>query len=265
MNCLIVGYGSAGKRHERYAKMYELEVATVDPYVPRDGTHKHYMSLDDALKAHKWDCAVIASPPDCHLDQLNTLIQHQIPTLCEKPLCGLGQLARAKMFPVNAPVMVAYNYRYHSNLLKWQGRPIAPQGWALHAKQHRARPPWGFLLDNLSHDLFITDWMSGGIESIDKAWRVDHEAYEGWCVSGKTKTGGLFIDDRVYRAPENRDTHLFCGYGDIEIDADMVMFERLWENFLLENYDPGLVTGIRVQELLERVATIGGNATDGQQ
>ena len=258
MNCLIIGYGRAGKRHVKYAQMYELDVATVDPLVDRQG--EHYTSLDDALKARAWDCAVIASPPEYHLAQLKVLTERGIPALCEKPLCGLGELEQARQLPRQSPVMLALNYRYHPNLLAYHGKPMKPPlGWNMSGIQHRVLPSWGLLLDHLSHDLFIVDWMSGGITSLDNAVHLHGDCFESWEVWGETVTGHLLISDKVMKEDYPRHASLKCAYGEIEIDANPRMFEAMWENFLLEHYDPGLNVGIRVQELLERVAQIGGD------
>jgi len=256
MNCLILGYGRAGKRHEKYAGLYELDVATVDPLVTRDG--EHYSSLNDALKGKHWDCAVIASPPQYHLEQLKALITKGIPTLCEKPLCGLGELEQARKLPLSAPVMMALNYRYHPNLLAHHGKPMTPPlGWGMNAMQHRVLPPWGLLLDHLSHDLFIVDFMSGGIKSIDKAWHTNGSYFESWQVWGETSSGHMFISDKVSKDDYGRTTELKCAYGEINIDANPKMFESMWEAFLMEDYEPRLEVGIRVQEWLEQISNIG--------
>jgi predicted dehydrogenase len=119
--------------------------------------------LESALDSGShFDLAVIATPPDLHLAQIRQCLDTDLPVLCEKPLCGLGQLDQAKAL-LNHPhadkVMVAYNYRFHPKLQGVRRIPTYFTCW-----QDRVLPEWGLLLDHCSHDLDILRQLCGEIE-----------------------------------------------------------------------------------------------------
>ncbi len=255
MKVLVLGYGRAGKRHARYLHDYwDAEIVTADPYVA--GPDEHYEGLAQALHAGNYDYAVVATPPDQHIQQVQYLIDAHIPTLCEKPLCALGQLEEAKRLPRHAAVMVAYNYRFHPALLRAMYQPKPPNAcWHLIARQYReALPSWGLLLDHCSHDLDTVGFMSGGITSIQGAEHYQNNLSEAWEIHGQTRHGPFSIHETVMKEPCAREARLITTNSTIEIDAPQQMYYTLLFEFLHEEYCPDLTAALETQEWLEGVS-----------
>jgi predicted dehydrogenase len=200
MNALVIGNGSAGKRHARMLQQIGLDVTTADPYAPAD-----YVSWIEAMHAQKWDYAVIASPPKEHLAQLWSCIAQGVPVLCEKPLCTNEQYHAATSLPRDAKVMVAYNWLYNKDVKNFAKDVInyRPNGFGMLAEQVRVLPEWGLLLDHVSHDISILDTVTGGIESITAAHYSEDDVYKCWAVLGTSKSGKFSLTERVYAPPEN--------------------------------------------------------------
>jgi predicted dehydrogenase len=120
MKVLIVGYGSAGKRHAENAKALGHDVAIYDP--PRGiGT------WDESLDAN---AAIIASPPHVHLRGLSLCTQANMPVLVEKPFCLPEQIIAAKgqIAANDAPVMVGHNLFWSDDWRRFrESIPEAPQ------------------------------------------------------------------------------------------------------------------------------------------
>jgi len=258
-----VGYGRAGKRHSRLAKSFGVNVVAVDPVVRDELVAYSYLS--QALE-HEWgrvQAVVIATPPDQHIGDIQLALHAGLPVLCEKPLCGLGQLDEAKKLPLDAPVMVFYNYRFHPSLLNLHERKHAKNIYELMAVQTRTNlPTWGLALDHLSHDLSIMDWLSGGIARINAAFHKNSLSYETWHVEGLV-TGGIPFDIlEGVRKDFMRPRYAYLGTPThwTMVPRSEQMYLNAWRAFLQAyngegDWIPGLDVGIRVQELLEQVAT----------
>src|SRR3990167_2210923 len=104
MQCLIIGYGSMGRRHARNMQEItpEIDLCIYDPIV--------YPSTVLALS----DMAVIASPLDHHQEYIDWCFASEppIPFLVEKPLGTLWVPTCA-----DARSAVDFNYRFHH---QWQ-------------------------------------------------------------------------------------------------------------------------------------------------
>jgi predicted dehydrogenase len=107
---LVIGGGSIGSRHAANLRAagWEVEVADQDPA-------RATLSLDGAWEA-KPEIAVIATPPDAHLEHALAAAEHGCHLLIEKPLAdraegldGLAELVRGR----GLVSLVACNMRFH--------------------------------------------------------------------------------------------------------------------------------------------------------
>jgi len=260
---LIVGAGRAGKRHAE--TLYNLGIACW--LIDSDPSIKpHSATLEEGLSHFKPDFVVIATPPSIHLEQIEQCIEADVPVLCEKPLCGIGQLERAKALPKDAKVAVAYNYRFHPTLNKaWELPNRLNFGWTCLSSQHRdSLPEWGIILDHLGHTFDMLLWLGGQI-SLFSAVVEKTEESETVYVSGKLWHKPLNIVDRVNFGPSDKTACIICPRGYIGIPPSEKMFESMWKNFLnnVEGvglpYYPNVATSIRVQELLEEATELAGD------
>jgi predicted dehydrogenase len=266
---LIIGYGRAGKRHGQMLDELGIEIYIYDPLVYSDFFYqnsgitdevylwkdKYHHGLKSIFSKHTFDFAVIATPPDLHLAQLRQCLDAGLPVLCEKPLCGLGQLAEAEALlqhPNAGSVMVAYNYRWHPRLITPNGLPEM-----MVCRQQRDLPAWGLLLDHCSHDLDIMRSQTGGELHVISASHHKNHKYEWWTIDCEARGQQIMIEEWV--GPSNKRVAKIA-YADhvVEIDADPEMFREMWSAFLNGNYAPGLAEAIETQKLLERCKELAG-------
>lgn len=243
MKVLIIGYGRAGKRHGNVITEFGFESLTYDPFV---FPHQNEELLADSIKSA--DFAVIATPPHLHLRQIRQCLEAGLPVLCEKPLCGLGQLEEARELlthPNADKVMIAYNYRYHPGLIEaaMDGR----KPFLMRCQQSRILPAWGLLLDHVSHDLDILRMFYPDFD-IREAYHQKNNTLDVW-----TLFGDAVVQEEVNTYITERIARLYCLEGHIiDIDPDPAMFTAMWAAFLAGKYEPSLAQAIKIQELLEK-------------
>ena len=248
MKILVIGYGRAGQRHASMLQQIGYEIGTADPYAAAD-----WSDWLVAINACSWDGVVIASPPRHHLAQLWSCVAHNLPTLCEKPLCGLGQYEAACELPRDARIMVAYNWLYNQSVLDYKvdvmQRP--PGSFGFFAEQARVIPEWGLLLDHVSHDISILDHVSGGITGVSGAHYFEDYNVKAWQVRGKTAGGDFTLTERVYtpEEPVVRTSRI----NDVDLVPEQEMFWNLLNAFLKGNYYPNLQDALRYQYWLEEI------------
>lgn len=281
MKGLIVGFGRAGKRHAKMLDELGIAWGAVDPNYPLEldspGCMYRCADFDYTMfyDARRFDFAVIATPPDLHLQQIRQCLDAGLSVLCEKPLCGLGQLAEAEALlahPNAHKVMVAYNFRHHPKLIeahkynKYLKADITgfypkPPKW-MTCWQDRDLPDWGLLLDHVSHDLDILRFLCGDI-TIENAkyYPVGSFAQDTrrqmWEITVKVpglpewEEGRVRLRESVGTYADRRAKLEYEDGGELDIDADPVMFRDMWESFLGGEYYPGLAEAIETQRLLE--------------
>lgn len=265
MNGLIIGYGRAGQRHGKMLDELGIEYSPVDTRVNCDdwGTHMGFGNLEAALDYFDGTApdfplpnfAVIATPPDLHLSQIRQCLDAGLPVLCEKPLCGLGQLAEAEQLlqhPNADKVMVAYNYRHHPKLQTPNG---LPEMMVCH--QERDLPAWGLLLDHCSHDLDIIQSQVGGRLEVTSASHNRRDGHEWWAIECRAQGQSISIEEWVGPSKE-RTAKLAYADHIVDIDPDPAMFREMWRAFLDGRYYPGLAEAIETQRLLERCKELAG-------
>lgn len=254
---LIIGYGRAGKRHAKMAKEgFGLEPYIYDPYTSKsvmysDGFSVIYHAPKDILPQADYSYTVIATPPDSHLRYIRLCLDNDLPVLCEKPLCAIGQLDKAKAL-LNHPnadkVMVAYNWRYHPKLVEVKNQ--FKSGLFLDCSQYRNDlPEWGLLLDHCSHDLDILRFVtSDELEVENVQYHIGNRGQE-WNI---ILSGFNTIREMVTHQASKRLANLYYNRDRfIELNLDPQMFVDMWQAFLNGNYGPGLEEAIKTQELLE--------------
>jgi len=235
MRALIVGRGRAGKRHERILRKLGISVATVDPV--EEATFKR---LEDALD-HPWDIGVVATPPKYHLEISLVLLRAGMRVMCEKPLCALYQPLPSSEEEL-ADLKVAFNWRFHPLLRE----RVRGNRALISIQQRESLPPWGLLLDHVSHDVDIL----GPFLPVN----AEEEEY-GWRVWGVDEEGNsVMILDYAYPYPVRRETWVIGRDGARELVPFELMFTDMWVAFLRD--DPRVATfeeALEVQRILERI------------
>jgi predicted dehydrogenase len=254
MQALIIGYGRAGQRHARLLDELGIDWIIFDPYVDLPNGNQMKGELDQVLR-HKFDMAVIATPPDQHLSQLDLCLQAGLKVMVEKPLCALDQFDEAVQLK-SERVMVAYNYRYHPALQPLRG--MLPT--SLICSQARQLPPWGLLLDHVSHDLDILRFLSSNRLSITRSnYRKLPDQTEMWQVVVRHNYRLCLINEAVYQSPCDRQARLHYGSA-MEADQRVVdihpaisMFTAMWHAFLADEFEDSYQDALVTQTLLNQV------------
>ena len=127
---LIVGTGSAGKRHARNFISLGCTVSCMDPRQDRldelaDEEIKAesvFADLDDAFSGEEdFDAVVVASPPSFHVDQSISALERGLPVLLEKPVSSnlADSLKLQKVVHASgAPLLLGYTWRWWTPLSK---------------------------------------------------------------------------------------------------------------------------------------------------
>ena len=175
MKCLVIGYGSIGKRHAQILKNLGCDVALVTAQKTED--FDCYATVEDALKNITVDYVVIANATHLHYSTLLSLIlcNYQNKVLVEKPLfSSLEQLPENKI----SHIFVAYNLRFNELLIEAKNRIENEKLVTFSAYVGQYLPTWrkdtdyrdcysakkefgGGALRDLSHELDYTTWFCG--------------------------------------------------------------------------------------------------------
>lgn len=240
MKALICGFGRAGKRHAAILQGRGFDVFIYDPNWVRSA----------GSNPKGFDLCVIAGPPHTHLDQLRLCATYGIPTMVEKPLCSIDEnphpLAHYRK------VSVAYNYRYHPSILRLkEADKRGGTSWHFHSVQHRqGLPDWGIFLDHLPHTIDIALFVTGRLPEFKKATDESRKSYLEVTAKGILAGKPFTLLDRVSRTPVPKEAYIEAPGLHIEVQPDTGMFDRMWDDFLAENYT-GLDEAIRVQAALQ--------------
>lgn len=178
MNCLIIGYGSIGKRHKRLLEVmgHDVSVVTRRPRAVDGG----YGTVRLAFDAAKFDYVVVANQTHEHHDALCALadVDYQGRVLVEKPL--FDRVRPLPDLPLGQ-VFVAANLRFHPVIRRLpsliEGRRILTiqiyvgqylPDWRPDVDYRQCysafRAAGGGVLRDLSHELDYLTWLTG-------AWR----------------------------------------------------------------------------------------------
>ena len=125
---LVVGGGSAGKRHGRNLAARGCQVSCVDPREDRRLDFNAetqvlgaYATIGEALQdADRFTGVVVASPPAYHVDQTCDALARSLPVLLEKPVSPTLESARrlqSSLAESGAPVLLGYTWRWWPPLI----------------------------------------------------------------------------------------------------------------------------------------------------
>ena len=116
---LIIGTGSAGKRHARNLRELNSQISCFDPRADRldeattEGTLAgRFTDFDAAIADRVWDGVVIASPPNFHVDQILKVLERcSCPVFSEKPL-STDATSAERLEPHAHRILLGYTYRW---------------------------------------------------------------------------------------------------------------------------------------------------------
>jgi predicted dehydrogenase len=120
---LVVGSGSAGKRHARNLAALGCAVSCVDPRADRrqelaeeTPVASEFDSVENALSgSEQFHGVVVASPPAFHVDQAIAALDTNLPVLLEKPVSPDATSARKLARACNSsgtPLLLGYTWRW---------------------------------------------------------------------------------------------------------------------------------------------------------
>ncbi|MBH63445.1 MAG: dehydrogenase [Alphaproteobacteria bacterium] len=120
---LVVGSGSAGKRHARNLASRGCTISSMDPRQDRlaelaeeTPVERGFDSIEAALEnSERLDGVVIASPPFFHVDQAIAAIEAKFPVLLEKPVSPDATSARKLARTCEShevPLLLGYTWRW---------------------------------------------------------------------------------------------------------------------------------------------------------
>ena len=127
---LIVGTGSAGKRHANNLHSLGCEVSCMDPRQDRldDISAEEinlkavFTSVEEAFASGEtFDGVVVASPPSFHVDQCISALQKGIPVLLEKPVSpdlSSALKLQTAVKDTSVPLLLGYTWRWWPPLQK---------------------------------------------------------------------------------------------------------------------------------------------------
>ena len=118
MRVAVIGAGSIGKRHLANLRALGHEAVVIDTRSSvRDWARGEGYETRDVGTSTQLDAVVIATPAPSHLYWLQDCVARHLPVLVEKPLGILADLSALRELRPAAPVMVAYNWRFNSEVM----------------------------------------------------------------------------------------------------------------------------------------------------
>jgi len=128
---LVVGFGSAGRRHAQNLARRGARISVVDTRTDRLRPPEEmkllgaYPTVDDALAAARFDATVIATPTAFHLQQAEQLIEAKCRVMLEKPVAldlSQGQRLAAVEARYGQAVLLGYTWRWWPALRELRAR-----------------------------------------------------------------------------------------------------------------------------------------------
>ena len=179
-NCLVIGYGSIGKRHLNILREMQCSVSLVSSQtIPNILC---YSNIDQALNASAFDYIVIANPTYLHYQSLQQLLELHFNKiiLVEKPLFSQTNF---EIDERRANIFVGYNLRFHALLLAAKAIVKNEEMISFSARVGQYLPTWrkninyqdgysakknlgGGVLRELSHELDYAMWFCGSCSEV---------------------------------------------------------------------------------------------------
>ena len=200
MNILLIGCGHIGKKHAVNLKELGCGVSIFDTdETTMAWTIQNGFEWVEDLKG-KYDGAVIATPPEFHIENIVVSEGHGIKNvLVEKPLSlQITDIIWNKKF--NGNIMMAHNYLFSPELWKFKREMIAP----LRANRH-----WQYI----SAD-YMPNWHG---PEVANNYKDGHEAKDG-CMAISV-SHSIYILDYLFGMPD-REEYYKDNYPIIETKGD---------------------------------------------
>jgi predicted dehydrogenase len=186
---LVIGGGSAGKRHARNLTQLGAQIAIMDPRQDRRETGNEaiartasYATLEEALvDPMQYAGVVVASPTTFHIEQTVAALDAGLPVLLEKPLCKNIDEVQPLLSRVQngaPPVLLGYTYRWWQPLYDLKQRLVAGEiGRVLHVRAMMSAHladwhPW-----EPYQEFFMSSAELGGGALLDESHMIDLMVY----------------------------------------------------------------------------------------
>lgn len=255
MKVLIIGLGRAGKRHMKAMKDRGCKTVTVDT---NGDTGADFNVLSTAMLAHRdISYAIVATPPQWHLEHIQQCQRAGLPVLCEKPLCGTNyDEAMIRKSVDSHNLMFAYNWRWNP---VFDSEPL-PYGederfiwWQTYSTQYRREvPQWGTLMDHVAHDVDTLMFLSRCEKFyVDAAHHCQWLNMDSWHCTGTLEVDGdeqgWSIVDQVSGTFVPRSGLTGTPQGYYSPQPNPMMFTRMYESY--ERFIRGRESGARLPTL----------------
>lgn len=178
--CLIIGYGSIGRRHANLLLAMRCHVSLVTTQIIQNMIC--FLTVDEALRTEKFDYVIIANPTHLHFQTFAKLVDLNFcgVILVEKPL--FSQMNFIEKYHMKN-VFVAYNLRFHELLLAAKALVQDEEIISFSARVGQYLPTWrknvdyragysakktlgGGVLRELSHELDYALWFCGNCNEV---------------------------------------------------------------------------------------------------
>ena len=296
INCLIVGFGSIGKRHASVLKSLGATVTVVSKQENVAYAHvRSFKELGSQLFDFKY--VVIANETAKHFVTLNQLIDTGFSEriLVEKPLFHKATTLSDKVLEKN--IFVGYNLRFHPVLQALKNRIANQRILTIHINCGSYLPDWrpgrdyrevesssdknsGGVVRELSHELDYLLWLFGDVENLSANHghlsNLDMKADDFLVMNGITESGAVFslnldffdtIGERKVRVNTENGTYIVDLLANTITDGKKTdLFElekdhtyKAMHRAILDNdkrYLCSLSEGGRVMELIDEIMKI---------
>jgi predicted dehydrogenase len=214
MKILIIGYGSAGRRHASILnKNHDVDIVTHQEC----DTFKVYKNFEDIQKLSDYDYFIIASVTNKHyrdIDYINEKVKNKV-ILAEKPLFSTYK----NDLKLNNQIYLAYNLRFHPIIEQLRFEIKNDSIISINAYVGQYLPDWrkdrdykktysaqkseggGVLLD-LSHEIDLIQWLAGELDEVKsfqgKISNLEINSDDIVSFIGKTKSNTLITCSMDY-------------------------------------------------------------------
>lgn len=285
MKFLLLGRGSAGKRHESILLDLGHTVTTIDPAPGAEADYQSVVKMSYYVRYDEIAGVLICTPSNVRNEPVRDV--NGLPILdnenwfIEKPLGELSDIIKAQLRDEH--VQVGFCYRYLPSLEVFIAELASVQVFSLLLVSGQWLPDWhdddyrrhyhgtpgrgGVVLDSLPHSLFIARWILGDVRYVGsvtaKLSGLDLHTEDTAAVLLEAPTGQpVYILADYLRRPRTFYIEAVTSGGvrrwEFDLDEADAMYRRQMEVFVevasgKRRYGyPDLAEGVAVQRLLEQ-------------